>query len=250
MPRSLPIGLVSLALLATACGSGGGGAPTDALGHKTAQAVLTSAVAAATQSGFVHFTLRGTVSGHTETIVADASPTDGQEIVTAGSLNFQAKVVAGGAYVEGNAGGLEGQFGLSASAAQTYAGKWISIAVTDAPYASLTKAVTLATTMTELRPTGHLSLTARTTRLARSVLGVRGSLPGGFNKATTGSAVLYVSTTDPTLPILFDAVQTTSGSKETDVGTFSNWGKRFTLVAPTSTVPFASLPAASAAPTS
>jgi hypothetical protein len=50
------------------------------------------------------------------------------------------------------------------------------------------------------------------------------------------------------VPIVFSAEQTSSGVKETDVGTFSNWGKALQIPVPTSTVAFASLPMA-AAPT-
>ncbi len=138
--------------------------------------------------------------------------------------------------------------GLSAADAQTYAGKWISIASSDAPYASITKAVTLASTLSELEPTGKLTLTATTTRASRPVVGVHGGLPGGVTKGTTGSATLYVSTSNPTVPVIFNAQQTTSGAKESDVGTFSDWGKPLDLVAPTTSVAFSSLPLTSQTP--
>lgn len=243
MKRTLPVSLVVLALLAAACGSGGGATATGALASKTARQVLTSALAAAKKSGTVHFRLLGTESGHTESIVGDASDGDGREIITAGTVKIEALVVNGAAYVEGNVGGLEDQMELSATNAATYAGKWISVATTDSPYASLTRAVTLASTLSELQPTGALSLTAATTKAAHAVIGVHGGLPGPATKGTTGSATLYVSTSDPTVPIVFDATQTTSGTKETSVGTFSKWGKPLNLVAPTNTVAFSSLPA-------
>jgi hypothetical protein len=242
MKRTLPLALAALAL-AAACGSGGGGAATGVLGSKTAKQVLASAVVAAKKSGTVHFKLLGTESGQTESIVGDASSGDGREIITAGSVKIEALVVHGAAYVEGNTGGLEDQMELSATDAATYAGKWISVASTDAPYASLTKAVTLASTLSELQPTGKLSLTAATTKAAHAVIGVHGGLPGSPVKGTTGSATLYVSTSHPTVPIVFDATETSSGTKETSVGTFSKWGKPLNLVAPTATVAFSSLPA-------
>jgi hypothetical protein len=242
MKRILPFGLASLALLAAACGSGGGGSSSGALGQKSPKQILASAVAAAKKSGTVHFKLLGTESGKTESIVGDASVSDGREIITAGTVEIEALVVKGAAYVEGNAGGLEDQMQLSAANATTYAGKWISVASTDAPYASLTKAVTLASTLTELQPSGKLSLTAATTKAAHAVIGVHGGLPGGATKGTTGSATLYVSTAGPAVPIVFDATQTTSGTKETSVGTFTQWGKPLNLVAPTATVAFSSLP--------
>jgi hypothetical protein len=240
MKRILPLVLVPLALLLAACGGGG---TSGALGNKTAAQVLSGALAAAKKSGSVHFELLGTEAGKTESIEGDASNTDGREKITAGALTIQAEVIGTGAYVEGNAGGLEDQMGLSATTAATYAGKWISIASTDAPYSSITKAVRLAGTLSDLKPTGHLTLTAATTRASHAVVGVKGDLPPGAAKGTTGSAVLYVSTATPTVPIVFDVQQDTSGTKESDVGTFSNWGTPLHLVAPATTVPYASLPA-------
>jgi hypothetical protein len=240
MKRLLPLGLASLVFLLAACG--GGGTSTGALADKTPKQVLTGALAAATQSGSVHFRLLGRESGKTESIEGDASATDGREVITAGTLTIQAEVVGTGAYVEGNAGGLEDQMGLSATTAATYAGKWISIASTDAPYAAITKAVRLAGTLSDLKPTGKLTLTAATTRASQTVVGVKGGLPPGAVKGTKGSAVLYVSTAHPTVPIVFDVEQVASGTKESDIGTFSNWGKPLHLAAPTTTVPFASIP--------
>jgi hypothetical protein len=243
MKRILPLGLVPLALLLVACGGGGGGGSSGALAGQTPKQVLAGALAAAEKSGSVHFKLLGSESGKTETIEGDTSTTDGREVITAGTLSIQAEVVGRGAYVKGNAGGLEDQMGLSAASAATYAGKWISISPTDAPYASITKAVSLEGTLGDLKPTGDLTFTGVSTHASQSVLGVKGGLPPGAAKGTTGSAVLYVSTSKPTVPILFDVEQDTSGTKESDVGTFSNWGKPLQLVAPAVTVPFSSLPA-------
>jgi hypothetical protein len=243
MKRTLLLGLGSLTILLAACGSGGGASSSGGLSGKTPKQVLTSAFAAATKSGSVHFRLLGKASGKTETIVGDSSKTDGREVITAGSVTIQAEVIGNGAYVEGNAGGLQDQMGLSAANAATYAGKWISIASTDAPFASVSKAVSLAGTLGELQPSGKLTLTAATTRAAHAVIGVHGGLPGGATKGTTGSAVLYVSTTKPTVPIVFQVQESANGTKESDIGTFTNWGKPLDLAAPTTSVPYASLAA-------
>ncbi|HEY7948461.1 MAG TPA: hypothetical protein VID75_12360 [Acidimicrobiales bacterium] len=244
MKRTGLLVLGSLGFLAAACGGGGA---SSALAGQTPKQVLTSSLAAAKNSGSVHFRLLGHQSGKTETIVGDASATDGREIITVGTLTVEAEVIGGQAFIEGNVGGLEDQIGLSAAQAQTYAGKWISIATTDAPYASVTKAVTIASTLSQIQPNGHLSLTGSTTKAGQSVIGVSGGLPGPATKGTTGSATLYVSTARPTVPIVFSAEQTSAGVKETDVGTFSRWGQPLNIPVPTGTVAFSSLPGSSPA---
>ncbi len=242
MKRTLLLGLGSLSLLLAACGSGGG-AGGSGLANKTPKQILSTAVAAATKSGSVHFQLLGKQAGKTESITGDSSNTYGLEIISAGAVNIQAEVIGKGAYVEGNSGGLQSQMGLSATNAATYAGKWISIASTDAPFSSITKAVRLAGTLGELKPSGKLTLTSATTKASQSVIGVHGGLPGGATNGTTGSAVLYVSTAQPNVPIVFQVTESSSGTKESDVGTFTKWGQPLHLVAPTNTVAYASLPA-------
>jgi hypothetical protein len=246
MKRTLPLGLLALALALalTTAACGGGGSSAGALGNETPKQILTSAFAAAKKSGTVHFELVGKSASTSETITGDASSTDGREVISAGSVKIEALVVGGAAYIQGNAGGLEDEMGLAAATATTYAGQWISIAHTDAPYASLTKAVTLASTLSQLEPTGHLTLTSATTKASHAVIGVHGGLPGAAQKGTTGTAVLYVSTSEPTVPIVFQVVETSSGSEDHDTGTFTDWGKPLHLVAPTSTVAFSTLPAA------
>ena len=68
MKRTLLLGLGSLSLLLAACGSGGGAGSSGGLASKTPKQILSTAVAAATKSGSVHFTLLGkdpTLTGRT-----------------------------------------------------------------------------------------------------------------------------------------------------------------------------------------
>ena len=124
-----------------------------------------------------------------------------------------------------------------------HAGKWISIASTDAPFSSITKAVRLAGTLGQLKPSGKLTRTATTIKASQSVIGVHGGLPGGAQSGVTGSAVLYVATAQPTVPVVFQVTESSGGTKESDVGTFTKWGQPLHLVAPTNAVAYASVPA-------
>src|SRR3984957_10999877 len=112
MKRTLLLPLASLTVLLAACGRGGGAPSAGRLAGHTPKQVLTSACAAAKKSGSVHFRLLGKSSGKTETIVGDSSNGNGHEVITAGSVSIQAEVIGNGAYVEGNAGGLQDQMGL------------------------------------------------------------------------------------------------------------------------------------------
>jgi hypothetical protein len=238
MKRILGLGLgsLALALVLTSCGGG----TSDALANKTASQVLSTAIAAAKSSGSAHYLLKATSSGKTETIVGDAATKVGRQVFSDGTAKIQAEAIGTTVYVEGNEGGLQNQIGFSATEAAQYAGKWISIATTDGPYASVLKAVTLASTLTEIKPTGKLTLTKATTRSGIAVIGVRGPLPGAA-KGVTGSVILYVATQKPNVPVSFEAQATGAGTSERDVGTFSRWGTPLHLVAPKNAVAYASL---------
>jgi hypothetical protein len=243
MKRILALGLASLALVLTSCG----GAAPDALAHKSASQVLSSAIAAAKSSGSTHYVLTASSSGKTETIQGDSSVTEGDQKLSSGTSTIQVKVIGKAVYVEGNDGGLQNQIGFSATEAASNAGKWISIASTDAPYKSVVAAVTLAKTLTQIKPTGHLTLTKPTTRSGLPVIGVRGPLPGA-TKGVTGSVTLYVATQSPTLPIWFDAQATGTGTNEHDTGIFSRWGSPLHLVAPKTSVAYATVAPTTTAP--
>ena len=248
MKRNVVLGALSLALLGTACGSSTGAGGSNALAHKTPQAVLASAVAAAKASGSFHYELTAKISSSSQSIIGDASTTEGRQTISEGTLKIEAELIGKTVYVEGNVGGLENQMGFSSTAASTYAGKWIAIASTDAPYASVTQAVTLPSALTELEPTGHLTLTPATTRAGQAAIGVRGALPSSASSGVKGTIVLYVSTAHPTLALAFDGQATSSGTKESDSGTFTNWGKPLDLTAPAGAVAFSSLPASATTP--
>jgi hypothetical protein len=247
MKRFLPLGLVLLAFLA-ACGGGGGGA-TNALQGKTASQVVSAALAAAKASGSVHFDVKAKASTQTETIVGDASATDGRETISGDGLTIEAEVIGKEAFVKGNAGALEDEMGLTGPVARSNAGKWISISSTDKPYASITTAVRLKGTLSELDPTAPLALTGTATRAGQSVVGVRGGLPGTAS-GTTGTATLYVAKTSPNVPIVFDVEESSSGTKQSEIGTYTDWGQPLQLVAPTSTVAFSKLAPTTTTPTS
>jgi hypothetical protein len=243
MKRIVPLTLGSLALLVAACGSSGGG---DALAHKTPKEVLASALAAAKKSGSFHYALTATGSTSSQSIVGDASTSEGRQVISEGALKIQAELIKKVVYIEGNSGGLENEMGFSSSEATTYAGKWIAISPTDSPYSSITETVTLPNALTELEPAGHLTLTSATTRSGLPAVGVRGGLPNTGSASVKGSVVIYVSTATPTVALAFSGKATSSGVTETDKGTFTHWGKRLDLTAPTSVVAYSSLPASTA----
>jgi hypothetical protein len=245
--RTFVTGLIvtALALGATACGSSGSTVPTvqvGALSGKTASQALSASSAAARKEGSAHYVLTAQQGSQSQTISGDASATEGEQSVTQGTQHIEVIYVGGVAYVQGNAGGLSSAMGLSATVAATYAGKWIAVHSTDSLFKAIVQAVTLASTLAQLNPSGTLSITAPMTVAGRQAVGIRGGLPKGTQTGVTGSTTLYVAVNDPTVPLKFTG-QASSGSQHVlDTGTFTNWGKALQLSAPAGAVAFSTLP--------
>lgn len=222
-------------------GCGGGSPSAGVLTGKSARQILTAATDAAEAEAGVHYQLDSTEGSEQETITGDAGLSEGQQERVIGSDEVEAELIDDTAYLQGNAGGLADTFGLSSSQATKYAGKWISVAPSDSLYSSISESVTLDTLVGQLLPTGSLTQDTPTTLDGQQVIPVRGGLPGQVQKGVTGSAVLYVDTKRPTVPVGFSGEAAKSGEQVTDDGAFSEWGEQIDLSAPSSPVPYSDL---------
>ncbi|HVA03094.1 MAG TPA: hypothetical protein VMU64_05035 [Acidimicrobiales bacterium] len=246
-----------MALTATSCGSSGptakkttsttkapaiANANAGILKGKTAAQILKAATAAATKSGSAHYVLSAIEGTSSQTISGDASMTGGDQTVAQGAQHIQVVYVGGVAYVQGNASGLTSAMGFAATVATNYANKWIAVHSTDSLFKSIVSAVTLTGTLSQLNPTGTLSVTGPSTVAGRKAVGVKGGLPGTPQAGVTGSTTLFVATTDPTVPLEFSGTAAQGTQHVQDKGTFTDWGKPLKLTAPTGSVPFSSVP--------
>jgi len=226
-----------------ACGSG---SAAGALAGKTPAQILQAAVDAANAQTSVHYELKASGGNQQQTIIGDAGKTNGDQIVTTGSNTVEVLVIGSAAYLQGNVGGLQQTLGLPADAAAQAAGKWISVSPSDTLYQPITGAITLRGILQQLKPTGTLQESTPGKISGKEVIGVRGGLPSNTASGVNGSAVLYVATATPTLPVGFSgqATTTVNGQNQTvtDIGVFKNWNEPLKLQAPPSSIPFASLP--------
>jgi len=236
-------------LTAGACGTTSSGPGTTAhvgdLAGKTPAQILAVAIAAATAARTAHYAMTARNAGSTQTISGDAGADEGEQTVSQGKQQIKVVFVGAVAYVQGNASGLSAIMGLKPATATTYAGKWIAIHKSDGTlYTSIAQSVTLVSTLTQLEPSGTLSLTDVSTATGRQVIGVRGGLPGPAQAGVTGSATYFVATTRPTLPLRFTGKVTNGKQTALDDGTFTRWGVPLHLQAPATSVAFSSIPAA------
>lgn len=238
-----------LAVTVAACSStsappsGPATAQVGDLAGETGSQVLSAALAAADTAGSDHYVLDTTAGSQKETATADFAPNEAHELLALGSQQVEVLYVGGVAYVRGNAGGLESAMGLKSAKATTYANRWIAVHRSDSLYTSLVKSSTLNSTLQNVKPTGKLTFSAPTTIDGRQAVGVQGGLPPGTASGVTGSTVLYVAATQPTLPLEFKVTADESGSTLTSKALFTRWGEVLHLSAPPVSVPLSTVTA-------
>ena len=213
-----------------------------ALAGKTPAAILTLTARAADAQSGVHYQLEAVQGSEEETVTGDAGQDEGEQQRTVGSSQVQVELVGGTAYFAANAAGLEQTFGVPTSSAPQYAGTWVSVSSSDSLYRSLADSVVLATVVGQILPTGALDLLGSTTAERQPVVAVRGGLPGEVQPGVTGSAILYVDTRRPDLPVAFSGRASNGTQHVVDSGVFDGWGERLELSAPASAVSYSSLP--------
>lgn len=243
--------LVGLGALA-GCTSGGtssaaptGGAAASA-GHaaatpvvRSASALLRDAQAAVRSAGSVHAEFSVSTAGNS-IIMSDDDTTDGgRQVMTVDKVGHATILfIAGVGYVQANALGLQGFFGVPQAQAEEFAGQWIALRPGNKlgtnTYADVTDGITLSSVAGELAPSGTPSLAAPTTIGGQRVLAVKAPLPSGAQAPAGALGVLYVTNDARLRPVQEDAVH--AGSYKYQVS-FSRWGEPVHLAAPSNSIP-------------
>ena len=241
-PAALLVGSLGLVTAAGALAAGCGGPSLGNLSGKSADEIMSLALADAEAQGGVHYQLHATTGTQTQVITGDAGQTEGQQQVVTGSNVVDVQLIGTMAYVKGNAGGLQYTIGLPAAVAAAYANRWISVASSDPLYQPITQAVTLKGIFAQLRPSGTLTTGAPTTIDGQDAVGVSGGLPGQVAQGVSGTAVLYVTVDHTNLPVAFSGTAREAQRHVTDIGAFNRWGEHLALTPPSGAVAFSSLP--------
>lgn len=192
-----------------------------------------SALARAKAQRSVHYSATQTFAAKSLTIVGDAAVDRGVQHVTyreGGRVgHVTVRVVAGTAYVRGDAFTLENYMGIPPALATTWAGKWLSLVSTAPDFKTVAAAVRLASTLDELKmPPPYRSAGTRTVS-GRRLVGITSS----FRRAGhTVTETLYV---DPARTLPVEQVGRSSGIAVTS--TFSRWNEPVSVSPPASAIP-------------
>jgi hypothetical protein len=202
---------------------------------QTASQELQTAFAAANQEGSVRISVHFFSGNTTGQLQQDTGQNSGVQTVAIGKERISIALIKGVAYFTGNAIGLAKYFGLPQTLAKSLAGRWISVSPTDSGYQSVINGLTLSSAMTEVTPTGAVSLGKPSKVNGKSTVSVVGLSSGGATRIT-----LFIAASGKPLPVEA-ASSGTSKVRSGEIITFSRWGEKVRLPQPTRVIPVSSL---------
>ena len=143
-------------------------------------------------------------------------------------------------YVNGTAAGVQAALGLTAAEAAATGGKWVAVHSGDAPFTSLTQALTLSSELGSYVPVNPGLRELATVHIhGHAATPVTGSPSSTASQGATGSVTLFVSASGPKVPIGATMVLTKGKARETKVVAFTKWGAPVDLSPPAGAVDYA-----------
>jgi hypothetical protein len=204
-------------------------ATSQATQTRTAAQLWKAAFDDATASGSVHQSMINVSGGPPVTFSDDVATDSGsQNIKRSGGIDAHVLVIGKTAYISGDLSALTTYFGFSRAVATKIGDRWVSIASTNAGYATVASDATLTSVLTNLTPHGQLTELAATEMHDRSVIGVRGALPASLN----GTVTVYITRSSHPLPVFAVFTAQERGISVTSTSTMSAWGERVALKRP------------------
>jgi len=196
---------------------------------------LASVLATARAQQSVHYVAASTIGTVRTRLVCDVGLTEGSQQITFTQGKKSGKVTvlvsAGTAYIRGDAFTLTTYLGFKQAGATKVAGQWVQIPHGDRSYASIAEAVTLSSTIDELRLNGPLTLLPASTVAGQKVVGIRGKTVA----KPPAAGIVYVSTQPKPLPV--GQIETIGGGLAEML--FSHWNEQVHVAVPANPVAIA-----------
>jgi hypothetical protein len=244
MPRLVPVRVVAAAAgmaAATAAVTafaalGAGVTPAGAAStpSQSASSEYTAALAAAKNKS-VHFVSVVDEGGVTLHVTGDAGSTSGQQTLTVQNgkttEHMTAEIVGSNGYINGNSNALHNVIGLSTSASNKNAGKWLSFPTSNSGLAQLVAGLLKSQVDGELGLSSPYSYGSEATVNGQQAVAIKGQV--STSSGGKVSEVLYVPKSGKPLPIE-EVTNPGSTSKSSIHGSvsFSNWGESASIKAP------------------
>jgi hypothetical protein len=243
--------------LLAACTGGGSPGPTTPSSPALSSPAPTALSAAALQRGAaaavraghsVHVVVTTSITGKNAAVTVryddDATATGGRQVITltgpgsASAGHVTIVLIGQRAYVQGDALGLSGLFGLDPGVARETAGRWIGVQpgwkLGQNSYEDIADGITLGSVADEMSMSGTPTRTGASTVGQQLVVGIQGQ---GQASSGGGRAVLYLADNASLRPVEY---KQQGGTADTQLS-FSHWGEKVQLTAPANPVPATSI---------
>lgn len=240
--RRLKLRWMMAAIVTVAMGAGIGIGALVAKKATTAiaQTKFSSVMKASDNALWFHYAEYSTTGGNLDNIIGTAGPTSGVQLITqagaSGTDIFTLHLANGIVYFNGNQAAVLDQLDVLAATATVVAGKWISLSSSDAPYRDFEVGITSKSNLSQI------PATFRALGVGRSATGVDslvGAIPSSKSH-TSGSGTLRYHHSTSLLVSLNEHASLTGGTIVLD-WQFLRWGKHFSVLAPSGSVPYSSL---------
>jgi hypothetical protein len=214
--------------------------------------------AAALASGSVHYeSVASGTSGGTSVRVTqsgDAGRGEGVQYMTSSEGDSEVVVIGSKAYMRADATMLENLFGYNVGEAAPYVNRWIAFSQSDPLYGAVSGGVTIGSiwgdpseSPSDQLPQHPDSVSDLSTLSGIPQQSVGYSLHGTSQAASySGTEMIAFSANEPHLPSLLtehlSGTTKQGSSTESDRVTFSQWGEPVTVQAPSTSVPYSTLP--------
>lgn len=210
--------------------------------HPGPLALLRSSVAAANQTGSVHFVESVTTGQQVSTLEGNLSAPAAEEALIDDGTQLEAELTHNVIYVRGTAASLQSALGLSAAVSQQNAGQWISIQPTDGPFADVSSTLTLSSILGAFTPENTATTKSKDVTLHKEqVLAFTGIPSSGTSPGVSAVVSLFIARHGSHEPVGGTAVYASGSTRTSDAVVFSQWGVPVTVAAPVGAHPYSSL---------
>ena len=184
----------------------------------------------ATARGSFHESSSGHAGAVTITFSDDVAAGEGRQLIRV-SRGWETRVLVIGrtAYISGNQAGLMHFYGFPSAVARKVGSDWVAIAPSNRAYGTVTNAVTLASALADITPSGQLTETAPATIDGTPAIGIRGTVPASRTNGPASAVTLYVSRSATPLPL---KAVLSDGNGDNQTATLSDWGEHIALAVP------------------
>lgn len=238
------ITFLGVLLLAVGVGIGIGAwiAPTPPT--TAAKSLVEKSITAAEASGAFHYAELSTESGKPFSIIGDATPDGGRQVITqigaSGTDVYDLRLVSGTVYFRGTKRALLDQIGVSTTQATSLAGKWIAVRKGAPVYKKFEEGITVSSNLSQIPNTFVAKRSVPVTGSKPAATRIVGGLFSGKGKPAVGSAAMVVTTSD-SLPRTLTGKLTGGTARLTLTWTFSHFSEKVQVSAPSGAVSFGSL---------